>query len=268
MSDAIPLFQVDAFTDVPFAGNPAAVCLNETWLPDDVMQQIAAENNLSETAFLVPLGEDWALRWFTPTCEVDLCGHATLASAFVLYDQLQPEADEIRFHTQSGVLEAFRSGKDIVLDFPTRAAQACAPSTALATALGAEPRELLKAKHWFLAVYERESDVAALAPSMAALAALDGMGVIATAPGDEVDFVSRCFCPAVGVSEDPVTGSAHCTLTPYWSERLGKKKLKARQISARGGSLRCEDRGERTLIGGRAVLVLRGEFFPDAETSG
>ena len=257
---SIPLYQVDAFTDAPFRGNPAAVCLYESWLPDGLMQQIAAENNLSETAFLVPLGEAWELRWFTPTTEVDLCGHATLASACVLFEEVEPERDAILFHTKSGDLTVTREGQAMVLDFPARVAFECDAPPALAEALGASPVDVRAVEHWYLAIFETESDVANLAPDMGRLRGLD-RSVIATAPGDEVDFVSRCFAPAVGVPEDPVTGSAHCTSAPYWAERLGKRGLEARQISARGGDLSCRVRGDRVHIGGEAVIVLRGELF-------
>lgn len=259
--ESIPLYQVDAFTDTPFAGNPAAVCLYEVWLPDDVLQRIAAENNLSETAFLVPLGEGWELRWFTPTTEVDLCGHATLASAYVLFHEVDPELEDVLFHTKSGDLHVTRDGDEIVLDFPARFAEACEAPPALAEALGATPVEVRAVEHWYLAVFEKEADVAGLDPDMRKVEGL-GRSVIATAPGEDgdVDFVSRCFAPAVGVPEDPVTGSAHCTSAPYWAEQLGKRRLQARQISARGGDLSCLVRGDRVLIGGRAVLVLRGEL--------
>lgn len=257
----LPVYVVDAFTDCAFRGNPAAVCLYERWLPDEILQAVAAENNLSETAFLVPLGEDWELRWMTPTTEVDLCGHATLASAYVLFHEVQPERQDVRFHTKSGVLEVTREGEQIVLDFPARPPEPCAAPPGLAWALDAEPIEVLRSSHDVLAAFEREPQVRGLRPSMDQLLELGSQGVIVTAPGDEVDFVSRYFAPAVGVPEDPVTGAAHCTLTPYWSRRLGKKKLRACQVSQRGGSLTVEDCGERVHIGGRAVLVMRGEIL-------
>jgi PhzF family phenazine biosynthesis protein len=263
MTDTIPLYQVDAFTDVPFRGNPAAVCLYEEWLDESVMQAIAAENNLSETAFLVPHDDDWALRWFTPEVEVDLCGHATLASALVLFTEIQPERDEIRFHTKSGELYVRREDDWIVLDLPTRlAVPTPGVPPALARGLGRAPVKLLTAGDTYLAVFDGESDVATLAPDMAELRAL-GRSVIATAPADaaHVDFVSRFFAPSLGIDEDPVTGAAHCTLTPFWSRRLGKDELEARQISRRGGVLRCRDRGDRTEIAGRGVLVMRGELL-------
>jgi PhzF family phenazine biosynthesis protein len=263
MSETIPLYQVDAFTDRPFAGNPAAVCLYEEWLDDDLLQAIAAENNLSETAFLVPapIDEQWELRWMTPRCEVDLCGHATLAAAWVLFTDVQPERDEVIFHTRSGALTVRRLEDRLELDFPALPPEA-APQLpkALAEGLGAVPVDVQwGGKHNFLCVFESEADVAALAPDFRRL--LDaGRSVIATAPGKDVDFVSRFFAPLVGVDEDPVTGSAHCTLAPYWAERLGKTVLAARQISARGGELECEVKGERVLLRGQAVIVLRGEL--------
>ena len=258
--ESIPLYQVDAFTDTPFRGNPAAVCLYEEWLPDETLQQIAAENNLSETAFLVPLGEEWELRWFTPTTEVDLCGHATLASAWVLFHEVQPERDDVLFHTKSGELLVERDGDELILDFPSLPAEPCDAPEGLAAALGATPTEVRAVGHWYLAVLEDEEAVRGLAPDMAALGRLD-RSVIATAPGDEVDFVSRCFAPAVGVPEDPVTGSAHCTSAPYWAEQLGQRRLSARQVSARGGDLVCTVRGDRVRLAGQGVLVIRGELF-------
>jgi len=263
MDETIPLYQVDAFTDRPFAGNPAAVCLYEEWLPDDVLQSIAAENNLSETAFLVPHleTEEWELRWMTPRCEVDLCGHATLASAWVLLHEVQPERKQVVFHTKSGALTVRRKGDLLEMDFPALPPEpADAVPSALVEALGAEPVEVHHGgEHNVLCVFGREADVAGLAPDIPCVAALE-RSVIVTAPGERQDFVSRFFAPRVGVPEDPVTGSAHCTLAPYWSRRLGKATLTARQVSARGGDLECEVRGKRVLLRGRAVIVLRGEL--------
>ena len=256
----IPIFQVDAFTGRLFAGNPAAVCPLETWLEDSQMQSIAAEINLSETAFFVRNGESYDLRWFTPACEVDLCGHATLASAFVVFEILDPAASLVRFQTRSGELRVSRHGDLLTMDFPARPPQPCNLSLALATALGKPPRELGAARD-YLAVYDSEDDVRALAPNMPAVAALDRFAVIVTAPGRDADFVSRFFAPAHGVDEDPVTGSAHCTLVPYWAERLGKTKLHALQVSARGGELWCELKGDRVTISGRAVRYLEGTIL-------
>lgn len=256
----IPLYQVDAFvTERPFSGNPAAVCPLDAWLPDEVMQAVAAENNLSETAFFVADEEDYRLRWFTPTVEVDLCGHATLASAFVVFGWLAPWRRSVTFRTgKAGALTVSRDGRHLVLDFPARPPRACAAPEALAAALGKRPGEVMAARD-YLAVYDSADEIAALAPDFAAIAALDRFAVIATAPGSGgVDFVSRFFAPARGVDEDPVTGSAHCTLIPYWAKRLGKNRLEARQLSRRGGALSCDLRADRVSIAGRARLYSEG----------
>jgi predicted PhzF superfamily epimerase YddE/YHI9 len=254
----IALYQIDAFADRPFTGNPAAVCPLDAWLPAEIMQAVAAENNLSETAFFVPEGDNWRLRWFTPTVEMDLCGHATLASAFVIFRLLTPDRDRVVFHTEkAGDLAVTRDGDLLALDFPAWPAAPCAVPPGLAAALGHEPAAVLAARD-YLAIYDDLDRVAALGPDFAALAGL-GRAVIVSAPGSgEVDFVSRFFAPALGVDEDPVTGSAHCTLIPYWAGRLGKTRLHARQLSRRGGSLVCELRGERVSIAGRAILYLTG----------
>lgn len=256
----IPLYQVDAFvTSGPFTGNPAAVCPLEAWLPANVMQAIAAENNLSETAFFVPEGDGYRLRWFTPTVEVDLCGHATLASAQIVFGRLMPGRDSITFQTEkAGPLVVSRDGDRLALDFPSRPPVPCPTSEALVIALGRPPTSVLAARD-YLAVYDSSDAVAALTPDFAAVAALDRFAVIVTAPGsDGVDFVSRFFAPARGVDEDPVTGSAHCTLIPYWAARLGRNRLEARQLSRRGGALSCGLHGDRVTIAGRAVLYLEG----------
>jgi len=255
----IPLYQIDAFAEGPFTGNPAAVCPLEAWLPEPVMQQIAAENNLSETAFFVPEGEGYRLRWFTPTTEVDLCGHATLASAFVVFRWLKPERSEVTFATQqAGLLTVTRDGDLLALDFPARPPMLCPLPPGLEQALGRPPVAVLAARD-YLAVYDTADQIAALTPDFVAIAALDRFAVIATAPGTgATDFVSRFFAPARGVDEDPVTGSAHCTLIPYWAERLGKSRLEARQLSRRGGALSCAMRSDRVTIAGRALLYLEG----------
>lgn len=255
----IPLFQIDAFAERPFTGNPAAVCPLDRWLPADLMQAIAAENNLSETAFLALEGEGWRLRWFTPTTEVDLCGHATLAAAYVIFHFLQPGQQRALFRTErAGDLVVTRDRDLLALDFPARPATPCAVPPSLGAALGREPIALLAARD-YLAVYGNPEHIAALAPDFAALARLDRFAVIVTAPGTgDVDFVSRFFAPAQGVDEDPVTGSAHCTLIPYWAARLGKTQLRARQLSRRGGGLACALVGDRVSIAGRAVLYLQG----------
>lgn len=252
----LPIYQIDAFTSRVFAGNPAAVVPLESWLPDAVMQSIAAENNLAETAFFVPNGDGYALRWFTPTVEVDLCGHATLASAHLVFSKLAPGRERVDFETRSGRLTVTRDGDVLALDFPSRPPTPCDASS-VADALGKAPSAVLGARD-YLAVFADEDDVRDLRPDMGKIAALDRFAVIATAPGKSCDFVSRFFAPAQGVPEDPVTGSAHCTLIPYWAQRLGKRKLTARQISARGGELLCEDRGDRVTIAGRAALYLEG----------
>ena len=255
----LPIYQVDAFTGRLFGGNPAAVIPLERWLPDAAMQAIAAENNLAETAFFVPEGDGYGLRWFTPTVEVDLCGHATLASAYVVFRFLAPQREQVDFRTlKAGTLRVKRQGDALAMDFPARPPEKVSAPAGLAEALGKAPAEVWAARD-YLAVYERPEEVAALAPDFAALARLDRFAVIVTAPGrDGVDFVSRFFAPAQGIAEDPVTGSSHCTLTPYWAKRLGKKTLAAQQISARGGELTCTDAGDRVVIAGRCILYLEG----------
>ena len=255
----IPYFEVDAFSSKLFGGNPAGVCLLEQWLPDAVMQDIAAENNFSETAFIVPHGPDFDLRWFTPALEIDLAGHPTLASAFVLFNEEKAPGDCIRFHSRSGELVVTRKGDVLEMDFPSRPAAPCAVPEALVRGLGKKPDAVFKARD-YLAVFPTETGVRSLQPDFVALRTLDALGIIATAPGADCDFVSRFFAPAAGIAEDPVTGSAHCTLIPYWSHRLGKTKLFARQISRRGGELFCEQTGDRVRIGGKAVLYLRGQI--------
>jgi PhzF family phenazine biosynthesis protein len=255
----IPYYQVDAFTDRVFGGNPAGVCFLESWLPDRTLQQIALENNLSETAFVVRRGDEFDLRWLTPTMEIDLCGHATLAPAFVIFNELGFNGAEIRFNTKAGPLGATRDGDRIVLDFPAWEAKPCEIPAVLADALGWIPRELYRNRD-FLAVFSSEEELLALKPDMVALAQLDCLGVICTAPGRKSDFASRFFAPGAGIPEDPVTGSAHSTLTPYWAKRLGKKNLHALQLSARGGELWCEDRGARVGIGGRSALYSRSQI--------
>lgn len=256
----IPVYQVDAFAGRVFTGNPAAVCPLEKWLPDEQMQAIASENNLADTAFFVPNGDGYHLRWFTPAVEVDLCGHATLASAFVILNEFTPTSQSVRFQTKSGTLTVTRDGDLLSLDFPARPAEKCEVHPGLVAALGGNPQTILAARD-YLVVYATEDEVRALMPDMDALRKADRFGVIATAPGKQVDFVSRFFAPAQGVPEDPATGSAHCTLTPYWSKRLGKKQLHAYQASARGGELWCEDQGERVKISGKAVQFLQGTIY-------
>lgn len=252
-------FHVDAFATGVFTGNPAGVCLLDEWLDDALLQRIAAENNLSETAFLVGGGHEYQLRWFTPKVEIDLCGHATLASAFVLATQYNNLSPSFTFHSRSGPLQVFCEGELFTLDFPARPGNPMTSLAGLAGSLGAEPVEVLQARD-LLVVLESEERVRSLSPDLDALAKLDVIGVIVTAKGDRVDFVSRFFAPRVGVPEDPVTGSAHCTLIPYWSERLGKEEMLAFQVSARGGELQCTMAGDRVKIGGRATLYMQGSI--------
>jgi PhzF family phenazine biosynthesis protein len=256
------MFRVDAFTDTVFCGNPAGVVPLRRWLDDGVMQAIAMENNLSETAFFVPEKSAYHLRWFTPSAEVPLCGHATLATAYVILRILAPSKKSVRFHTQAGELIVARKGDLQVMDFPRYKPQRCEPPAGLEQALGARPAEVWKTRedHHYYVIFESAGVVRSLTPDMAGLAALQPYQVAVTAPGEDEDFVSRFFAPGIGIPEDPVTGSMHCALIPYWAERLGKTKLHARQVSKRGGELFCEDQPEtgRVLISGRAVLSLTG----------
>ena len=255
----LPLYQVDAFTKRLFGGNPAAVVLLDEWLPDSVLAAIAAENNLAETAFVIPRADVSPLRWFTPVVEMDLCGHATLAAADVVFRYRFASLDRLVFSTRSGELAVTRDGALLRMDFPARPGKPVAVTDALAVALGARPREAYLARD-LVAIFDSESEVRALRPDFARIALLDAFAVIVSAPGDAVDFVSRFFAPGAGVPEDPVTGSSHCTLTPYWAARLRKNKLKAKQVSPRGGDLLCELRGDRVMIAGHVVEYLRGEI--------
>jgi predicted PhzF superfamily epimerase YddE/YHI9 len=256
----LPIYQVDAFTDCLFGGNPAAIVPLETWLPDELLQEIASENNLSETAYFVRLKEGFHLRWFTPACEVDLCGHATLATAHVLWRHLRYDGNTVRFCSRSGWLGVGREADFYVLDFPTDELEKVRTPGIVAQALECTPAETLKGREDYLVILKNESMVENLAPDYKLLATLKTRGIIATAPGVEVDFVSRCFYPSFGINEDPVTGSAHTTLTPYWAGRLGKTELTARQISRRGGFLKCRLSGDRTFIMGKAVTYLIGQI--------
>lgn len=258
-----PLYIVDAFTDAPFAGNPAAVCLLDAAAPAAWMQAVAREMNLSETAFLVSRAEGFDLRWFTPEAEVALCGHATLASAHVLWER-GAESDRLDFHTQSGVLKAERSPAGIELDFPALPPEAAPAPAGLLDALGVTARSVHRSRFDYLVELDDEAAVRAVAPDFSALRAVDARGVIVTARAAQadIDFVSRFFAPRVGVNEDPVTGSAHCVLCPFWSGRIGagREWLEAAQLSARGGRVRVALRGDRVALAGRAVTVLRGEL--------
>jgi predicted PhzF superfamily epimerase YddE/YHI9 len=256
-----PLFQLDAFTTRRFAGNPAAVVVLEAFLPDAVMQAVAAENNLAETAFLVRAGDEYGLRWFTPKVEVPLCGHATLASAAVVLERLEPGRERVVFGSASGPLTVTRATTGYVLDFPARYSQPAPIPPGLAEGLGAEPVQLLANAYNYLAVFDQVSTVRSLTPDFAAVAALDRPGVIVTAAdGGEYDFVSRYFAPGKGIPEDPVTGAAHCMLAPYWSGRLGKTEFRAHQASARGGDIVCRLVGDRVELEGSCVFYLEGEI--------
>lgn len=259
------LYQVDAFTGHLFGGNPAAVCiLAGEWLANERMQQIAMENNLAETAFLVRQGDEYLIRWFTPAVEVELCGHATLASAWVVFHKLGHPSDEILFLSRfSGTLKVRKKENLLQLDFPSDPPVPAGSPAGLADSLGAMPLECYRSKYDYLLVLGSEDEVSNLRPDFGKLMNVEARGVIVTAPGKEVDFVSRFFGPQVGINEDPVTGSAHTVLTPFWSKRLNKKELTAVQLSARRGRLLCSDRGERTLIAGEARMYLEGTIFLD-----
>ena len=258
----LTIYQADAFTNKLFGGNPAAVIPLKRWLPNETMLQIATENNLAETAFFVPSGEGYHLRWFTPAVEIDLCGHATLATAHILFTELHHAGDTITFQTeQAGDLIVTRKDSQYTLNFPARIpAPAAAPKGLLEAIGGAMPKEIYGSRD-FMLVYENEQEVANLRPNFTALAEIDIVGVIATAKGNTVDFVSRFFAPRVGVNEDPVTGSAHCNLIPYWAKKLDKNPLHAHQISARKGELWCEYKDDRVLMTGEAVTYLKGEIY-------
>ena len=258
----LDIFQVDAFTSRPFGGNPAAVVPLIEWLPTEMMQSIALENNLSETAFFVRKDEFYELRWFTPTFEIDLCGHATLATAFVLFELLGETSEVLKFQTKSGLLTVEKEDGRLVLDIPSRPPERCEIPSGLIEAIGKKPKEVLKSRDYFM-VYESEMEVRDIKPDFAALLKIDTHAVIVTAKGEDSDFVSRFFAPEVGVFEDPVTGSAHCTLIPYWADELGKNEMFARQVSERGGELFCELAGDRVKIGGNATLYLKGEIYVD-----
>jgi PhzF family phenazine biosynthesis protein len=260
------IYQVDAFAERRFAGNPAAVVPLQSWLPDATLQAIAAENNLAETAFFVREngkgGSDFHLRWFTPAIEVELCGHATLASGYVISTYLEPGRARMSFRSRGGVLGLERRGDLFALDFPAHPPETVTMPEGVERALGRKPVKMLAAKQW-LAVYESEADVAGLKPDMAAILAMGRDGVIATAPGRSSDYVCRYFAPHAGIPEDPATGSAQCVTVPYWAERLGKATLSGRQISARVGSFQCELKGGRVDIAGRCVAYLEGKIHVD-----
>jgi len=256
------IYQIDAFTNTVFSGNPAAVCILESWPSDELMQNIAAENNLAETAFAVPFGKDYELRWFTPELEVDLCGHATLATAYVLFNYYGFKENTLRFISpRSGELLVERnSNGTMTMDFPTDDLQPVPSQQNINDAIGKTPLETFKGKTDYLLIYESQADIENITPNFHLLNELDCRGVIISAPGNEVDFVSRFFAPQCGIPEDPVTGSAHTTLTPYWSPKLGKTLMSAKQLSERGGDLKCEYLGQRVKISGKAVCYLIGEI--------
>jgi len=255
----ITIYQVDAFTVSVFGGNPAAVCPLNNWPEDQILQNIAAENNLSETAFFVK-EDNYHIRWFTPEIEVNLCGHATLASAHVIFNHLGYDKDVIQFESKSGILKVFKNEDLLTLDFPTADLSSAIIKGDFSEALGKLPIGLFQADQKLLAVYENEQTIKEINPDFNKLSKLDYMGVIVTAPGDSSDFVSRFFAPKVGINEDPVTGSAHTLLIPFWSERLNKKELHAFQLSKRKGELFCENKGDRVWISGYGVTYLTGEI--------
>jgi PhzF family phenazine biosynthesis protein len=256
----IPIFQLDSFTTRRFAGNPAAVMPMDTFLSEAVLQALAAENNLAETAFLVPEGGEYRLRWFTPVTEVPLCGHATLASAAVVMERLEPRRVEVVFQSASGPLTVRRTGAGYMMDFPARPSEPTAPPPELAKALGSEATEVWVNKFNYMAVLDNADRLRQLAPEMGALARVGRPGVIVTAPGDDTyDFISRYFAPAKGIPEDPVTGAAHCMLAPYWAKRLGKTAFRAFQASRRGGEITCRLMGERVELEGSCVFYLEGQ---------
>ncbi len=257
----IPIFQVDAFTGKVFGGNPAAVCPLKEWLDDSLLQSIAYENNLSETAFFVREERDYRIRWFTPVAEVDLCGHATLATAFVIFNYLDTSVKEVSFNSNSGFLKVSHSDDGLLsMDFPSLPPTPCKPPDALLQGLGKERVETLCSED-YMAVFSESDDVLRLKPDRMMLSKLDLRGVIVTSKGKEVDFVARFFAPKYGIPEDPVTGSAYCTLIPYWAKRLEKSKLHAHQLSQRGGELFCEDLKGRVKISGNAVLYSKGSIY-------
>jgi len=259
----LTLYQIDAFTDRLFCGNPAAVCPLHTWPQDSLLQAIAEENNLSETAFYVPVENGFHLRWFTPVAEVALCGHATLATAFVIFNCTGYTKDMVRFASKSGDLFVKKNKDALSMDFPSQPGKPCEAPHSLIQGLNKNPVEVLSSED-YIAVFNTEEEVLSLQPDFPALCRLNLRGVVATAQGRSVDFVSRFFAPRVGVNEDPVTGSAHCELTPYWADKLGKTRLLARQISKRGGDIACELNGNRVIITGKAVKYMTATISVDS----
>ena len=259
----IKLFQIDAFTNQVFGGNPAGVCPLDSWLPDKLMQQIAMENNQAETAFFVKNQNRFDLRWFTPEIEVDLCGHATLAAAFVIFHLQHFFGSVIEFNSRSGLLRVMKNGDFLTLDFPVDRLLKVAAPEGLVAGMGLQPLEIYKGKTDYMLVYSTPEEIEKLKPDMMKIAGIEARGIIATAPGNDVDFVSRFFAPQSGISEDPVTGSAHTTLTPYWAARLGRTELSAKQLSKRRGWLQCRLAGDRVEISGQARVYMAGEIDLD-----
>jgi PhzF family phenazine biosynthesis protein len=257
----VPFYQVDAFTEKLFGGNPAGVCPLEQWLPDEVMQKISMENNLSETAFFVREDGGYHIRWFTPKVEVNLCGHATLASAHIIFNYLGFTGEVISFKSKSGILNVRKEGELLILDFPANKPQRTSLPEEFVQSLNITPIQCFRGREDYLLLYKSQQEIEALFPDFRKLEKIDARAVIVTAPGETADFVSRFFAPRVGVDEDPVTGSAHTVLIPYWAEKLNKTEMKALQLSRRGGALFCRLRGDRVDIGGRAVTYLKGEIF-------
>jgi len=255
----ISIFQVDAFTSELFCGNPAAVCPLENWTSDKILQSIASENNLSETAFFVRENDGYRIRWFTPTCEVDLCGHATLASAYIIFNEIDKTASNIKFFSNSGKLNVIKDSDLISLDFPSLPPKISQNPENIYSAFNIKPNEVLEADDYLL-VYDNPQQIESILPDLNVLRDIDLRGVIVSSKGNDCDFVSRFFAPKYGIDEDPATGSAHCTLIPYWSEKLGKKKLHAKQLSKRGGELFCEMTNDRVIVSGQAVKYLSGEI--------
>jgi len=256
----LTIYQIDAFAEKVFSGNPAAVVPLQNWLPDEILQKIAMENNLSETAFFIPVENGFYIRWFTPATEVNLCGHATLATAHVLFYHLNYKKKEIRFQSKSGILKVKSEGELIVLDFPTSEVNEVELPRNIEKAFGIKPQKCFKGREDLMFVFRNQKEIENLQPDLGFLKTLEMRGIIATASSDEFDFVSRFFAPREGIDEDPVTGSAHTMLIPYWAKRLGKKEMVAKQISKRGGILHCKHLGERVKIGGNAVTYLIGEI--------
>jgi len=256
----ISIFQVDAFTSELFCGNPAAVCPLESWIDDKILQLIAYENNLSETAFFVNENDGYRIRWFTPTCEVDLCGHATLASAYIIFNEIDSTVSNIKFFSNSGELNVTKNSDLISLDFPSLPPKISQNPEKIYSAFNIKPIEVLEAEDYLL-IYESQEQIESILPDLNVLRDIDLRGVIVSSKGKDCDFVSRFFAPKYGIDEDPVTGSAHCTLIPYWSEKLGKKRLHAIQLSKRGGELFCEMKNDRVIISGHAVKYFSGEIF-------